>query len=118
MVRLRLVLAVLLGMAAAAVAASPAQAAAGLTATYSSVDNGSWRMAKFVVANPTAAAITGWTLDFDVPAGLSVGQGYNGTVTQTGSHVSVVNAYYNATVAPGATTEPYSFWFIATGTNA
>jgi chitinase len=99
--------------------ATPAQAAGpGLTAAYSSVDNGSWRQAKFIVSNPTGAAITGWTIEFDVQAGLTVGQGYNGTVTQTGNHVSVTNAYYNATVNAGATTEPYSFWFIATGTNA
>jgi chitinase len=116
----RILAAVLIGVSATAVSvATPASAAGpGLTATFSSTDNGSWRMAKYVVANPTSASITGWTIEFDVPAGLTVGQGYNGTVTQTGSHVSVVNAFYNGTVAAGATTEPYSFWFIATGTNA
>jgi hypothetical protein len=37
----------------------------GLAAFYSSVDNGSWRMAKFIVANPTTAwsiqQKTAWT---------------------------------------------------------
>jgi chitinase len=107
--------AVLIGIGGAVAVASPALAAAGLTATFSSVDNGSWRMDKYIVKNPTTAAITGWTIEFDVPAGVTVGQGYNGTLTQSGNHVTVVNAYYNANVAPGASTEPYSFWFIATG---
>jgi chitinase len=97
------------------VAAAPALAAPGLIATYSTVDNGSWRQAKYVISNPTATSVTGWTIDFDVPAGLVVGTPFNGTVTQTGSHLSVVNAHYNGTVAPGANTEPFSFWFIATG---
>src|SRR3954454_21230238 len=106
----RLLTSLCAGILLAGFFSAPAHAAAaGLTATYTSVDNGSWRMAKFIVSNPTTAAITGWKIDFDVPPGLTVGQGYNGTVTQTGSHVTAVNAYYNGTVAPGATTEPYSF---------
>jgi chitinase len=47
-----------------------------------------------------------------------MGSFYNGTATQSGSHVTVVNAYYNGTVAAGRTTEPYSPWFIATGSGA
>jgi chitinase len=107
--------ALLAGIGGAVAVGAPAQAAAGLTATFSSVDNGSWRMDKYIVSNPATSAITNWKIEFDVPAGITVGQGYNGTLTQAGSHVTVVNAYYNATVAPGASTEPYSFWFIATG---
>ncbi|MFD0592728.1 cellulose binding domain-containing protein [Catellatospora coxensis] len=75
-------------------------------------------MDKFVVANPTSAAITGWTLEFDLPAGVTMSNFYNGTASQSGSHVTVVNAHYNGTVAAEASTEPYSPWFIAYGSGA
>jgi chitinase len=115
----RLFAAVLLTVSAAVAIPGTAHAATpGLTAVFSAADNGTYWVDKYVVTNPTAASITGWTLEFDVPAGLTVGSGYNGTVTRTGNHVTVVNAYYNGTVAAGRNTEPYSFWFIATGTNS
>src|SRR5262245_12814531 len=97
---------------------APAQAAPGLTATFSAANNGSWILDKLVVANPTSAPITGWTLEFDLPAGVTMGGFYNGTATQNGNHVTVVNAHYNGTVAAGASTEPYSPWFIAYGSGA
>ncbi|MFC7241887.1 glycosyl hydrolase family 18 protein [Catellatospora aurea] len=62
--------------------------------------------------------MTGWTLEFDLPAGVTMSNFYNGTATQSGSHVTVVNAHYNGTVAAGASTEPYSPWFIAYGSGA
>ncbi|BCJ46011.1 chitinase [Actinoplanes ianthinogenes] len=105
-------------LAAIVAAPSPAVAASGLTASFSSADNGSWYQDKYIISNPTTSAITGWTIDFDLPAGVSMSNSYNGTVTRNGSHVTVVNAHYNGTVAAGATTEPYSFWFIATGSSA
>ncbi|MFF5229098.1 glycosyl hydrolase family 18 protein [Dactylosporangium sp. NPDC000521] len=115
----RLFAAILLTVSAAVAIPGTAHAApAGLTAAYSAADYGTYWVDKYVVSNPTSASITGWTLEFDVPAGLNVGTGYNGTVTRTGNHVTVVNAHYNGTVAAGRNTEPYSFWFIATGTNA
>ena len=98
---------------------SPATAApAGLTASFSSADNGSWWLAKFVVTNQTGAPITGWTLEFDLPAGMTMGNFYNGRATQSGSHVTVVNEHYNGTVPAGGSTEPYSPWFIASGPGA
>ena len=113
----RALLTTLLVVAALALAA-PAQAAPGLTATFSAANNGSWFLDKFVVANPTTASVAGWTLEFDLPAGVTMGNFYNGVATQTGSHVRATNAHYNATVAAGATTEPYSPWFIAYGGGA
>ncbi|GHJ44111.1 chitinase [Catellatospora sp. TT07R-123] len=110
-------LAVCLGVAVALPGAAAA-APNGLTATFSSVNNGSWFQDKFVVNNPTTGSITGWTLEFDLPAGVTMSNFYNGTPTQSGSHVTVVNAHYNGTVAAGANTEPYSPWFIAYGSGA
>ncbi|MFJ1707704.1 glycosyl hydrolase family 18 protein [Kitasatospora sp. NPDC088346] len=93
----------------ALLAATPAHAAGRLTASFTTADNGSWWKGTFVVRNDNAAAVTGWTLEFDLPAGVTVSSSYNGTATVSGRHVSAVNAYYNATV------QPYSFWFVATG---
>src|SRR5689334_23357454 len=39
--------------------ALPAYAATGLSATFSSADNGSWFLDKYVVANPTTATVNG-----------------------------------------------------------
>ncbi|RZU48669.1 chitinase (glycosyl hydrolase family 18) [Krasilnikovia cinnamomea] len=110
--------AALLTSGAAVGVAAPAHAAAGLTATFSSADNGSWYLDKYVIANPTSASITGWTLEFDLPPGVTMGSAYNGTATTSGGHVTVGNAHYNGTVPAGGTTEPYSFWFVATGSPA
>lgn len=81
----RALLATVLVVAALAPAA-PAQAAPGLTATFSAANNGSWFLDEFVVANPTAASIAGWTLEFDLPAGVTMGNFYNGVANCTVFH--------------------------------
>ncbi|GHA91911.1 glycosyl hydrolase family 18 protein [Streptomyces termitum] len=108
--------ALLLPLAALTALASPAQAAGTLTATFTTQDNGSWWKGTYVVRNTGTAPVTGWTLEFDLPAGVTVSGNYNGEVTVSGRHVTVKNAFYNATVAAGGTTEPYSYWFTAGGT--
>ncbi|MFG2824672.1 glycosyl hydrolase family 18 protein [Kitasatospora sp. NPDC048365] len=116
--RVRARLLALLGALAlpiALLAATPAHAAGRLTATFTTADNGSWWKGTYVVRNDNAAAVTGWTIEFDLPAGVTVGSSYNGQATVSGRHVTATNAYYNGTVQPHATTEPYSFWFVATG---
>lgn len=92
-----------------------AQAAPGLSATFSAADNGSWWLGKFVIRNDTSAAVESWTLEFDLPATVRMGNSFNGTVTQNGTHVTVANAFYNGRIAPGATTEPFSFSFVGEG---
>ncbi|MEU3076603.1 glycosyl hydrolase family 18 protein [Streptomyces laurentii] len=96
-------------------AAAPARAAGVLTAEFHAEDNGSWWRGVLVVRNGTATALNGWTLEFDLPAGVSVTSHYNGDATVTGRHVTVRNAHYNGTVAAGGSTDPYSYWFLATG---
>ncbi|WP_327272060.1 glycosyl hydrolase family 18 protein [Streptomyces sp. NBC_01224] len=95
--------------------AAPAHAAGKLTATFASADNGSWWKGTYVLHNDTDTAVTGWSLEFDLPAGVAIDTSYNGAVTTRGSHITAVNAHYNGTVAAHSTTEPYSFWFVATG---
>ncbi|WP_129306103.1 glycosyl hydrolase family 18 protein [Streptomyces sp. L2] len=107
--------ALILPLAALTGLAAPAQAAGTLTATFSTQDNGSWWKGAYVVHNSGTAAVSGWTLEFDLPAGVSVTGHYNGDATVSGRHVTVHNAFYNASVPAGGSTEPYSYWFIANG---
>ncbi|MFH8410251.1 glycosyl hydrolase family 18 protein [Streptomyces sp. NPDC018019] len=95
--------------------ASPARAAGTLTAAFTTEDNGSWWKGTYVVRNGGSAAVTGWTLEFDLPAGVTISGHYNGGATVDGRHVTVRNAHYNATVPAGGSTDPFSYWFIANG---
>ncbi|MFD7668157.1 glycosyl hydrolase family 18 protein [Streptomyces sp. NPDC059788] len=95
--------------------AAPAQAAGTLTAAFSTQDNGSWWKGTYVVRNGGSAAVTGWTLEFDLPAGVTISGHYNGDATVNGRHVTVKNAHYNANVPASGSTEPFSYWFIASG---
>ncbi|GLF96589.1 glycosyl hydrolase family 18 protein [Streptomyces yaizuensis] len=105
----------LLPLAALAGLASPAQAAGTLTAAFTTQNNGSWWKGTYTVRNTGTAPVTGWTLEFDLPAGVTLTGHYHGEATVTGSRVTVKNAYYNATVPAGGTTEPWSYWFVANG---
>ncbi|MFH8749698.1 glycosyl hydrolase family 18 protein [Streptomyces rimosus] len=95
--------------------AAPAQAAGTLTAAFAAQENGSWWKGTYVVRNGGSAAVTGWTLEFDLPAGVTISGHYNGDATVNGRHVTVKNAHYNATVPAGGSTDPFSYWFIASG---
>jgi len=50
----------------------------------------------------TTTAVTGWTLGFDLPAGSSVQNGWNGSWSQQGTAVTVRDAGWNAAVPAGA----------------
>ncbi|MFF9409707.1 glycosyl hydrolase family 18 protein [Streptomyces anandii] len=108
--------ALLLPFAALTALATPAHAAGTLTATFTTQDNGSWWKGTYIVHNSGTAPVNGWTLEFDLPAGVSISGNYNGEVTVSGRHMTVKNAFYNANVPAGGSTEPYSYWFTATGT--
>ncbi|MFJ8436475.1 glycosyl hydrolase family 18 protein [Kitasatospora sp. NPDC094019] len=105
----------LLPIAAITTLATPANAAGKLTAAFTTENNGSWWKGTYIVRNDNAAAVNGWTLEFDLPAGVTIQNSYNGTATVSGRHVTAVAAFYNANVPAGRTTEPYSFWFVANG---
>ncbi|MFD5831530.1 glycosyl hydrolase family 18 protein, partial [Lentzea sp. NPDC060358] len=84
--------------------AAPAQAATGITATFSRTGTSG----KFVVANTSAAALTGWSLKFDLPAGVTATNPQNATITQNGTRVTLTPAFYINTIPAGRDTEPYS----------
>ncbi|MFI6482952.1 glycosyl hydrolase family 18 protein [Nonomuraea sp. NPDC050663] len=77
---------------------------APVAAEYSVAGNA----AKFVVKNNTTTALNGWSIVFDLPAGVTASNAEHASLTQTGRTVTLTPAHYNTTVAAGRTTEPYS----------
>ncbi|MCR6483917.1 cellulose-binding domain-containing protein [Amycolatopsis sp. OK19-0408] len=102
--------AVLLGAATISAAlaltgAVTAQAAApNLSATFAqtSVWTGGYG-AGYTIANRGDAPATGWTVEFDLPAGTAVSSSWSSVKTQAGQHYKFTNAGFNGTVKPGAT---------------
>ncbi|MEU6752704.1 glycosyl hydrolase family 18 protein [Spirillospora sp. NPDC046719] len=92
----------------------PPPTVAAVTAEYSV--NGT--QAKFVVANSTATAVDGWTIVFDLPSGVTASGAQNGTISQSGTTVTLSSVYYNSSVAAGKTTEPYSPTFTVSRSGA
>ncbi|WP_394835691.1 glycosyl hydrolase family 18 protein [Pendulispora rubella] len=84
--------------------ASPVLAAGRLTAALAL--NGT--TGEYTVTNKSTEAVTGWAITFDVPSGVTVTSGEHGTVSQSGTHVTVTPAYYINTLQPGRSTYPYS----------
>ncbi|GAA4091286.1 glycosyl hydrolase family 18 protein [Nonomuraea soli] len=77
---------------------------APVAAEYSVAGNA----AKFIVKNNTTTALNGWSIVFDLPAGVTASNAEHASLTQTGRTVTLTPAHYNTTVAAGRTTEPYS----------
>jgi cellulase/cellobiase CelA1 len=57
--------------------------------------------AGFTITNTGSTAINGWNLQFSFPNGQTITQLWNGSYTQSGSNVTVTNASFNGTIAPG-----------------
>jgi hypothetical protein len=84
--------------------ASPGGAAT-CSGTYSVVN--SWPggfQGQVVVRNTGSAPLNGWQLGWTFPGSQAVSSLWNGSYTQSGSHVTVTNQSYNGTLAPGAST--------------
>ncbi|MET9224652.1 protein kinase [Lentzea sp. NPDC003310] len=64
------------------------------------------------VGNTSGRGLTGWTITWQPAAGHTIGNLWNGTLTQNATEVTVTNAGHNAVLAAGATT---SFGFVAAG---
>ena len=58
------------------------------------------------------AAINGWTVKWNLAAGQTITQVWNGTLTTAGSTATVGNAPYNGSLAAAAST---TFGFLANG---
>ncbi|ASR54546.1 cellulase family glycosylhydrolase [Cellulomonas sp. PSBB021] len=57
------------------------------------------------VKNTGTSALSGWSLQFTLPAGQKLEQGWSGTWSQSGQTVTVTNATWNGTLAAGGTVE-------------
>src|SRR5256714_4318089 len=91
----------------------PAKAAGGVTGTFSKdSDWGSGYQAKYTITNGGTAAISSWTVTFDLPSGLTLGSYWDATATSSGQHVTAKNREYNGSIAPGASA---SFGFLVGG---
>ncbi|MFD7655284.1 glycosyl hydrolase family 18 protein [Actinosynnema sp. NPDC059797] len=99
-----LVAALALAVPALVVPVSPATAAGGLTAAFTRTGT----TGSFVVTNPTSAAVSGWSIKFDLPAGVTASNPQHSTLTQAGTRVTLTPAFYIGTLQPGRTTDPYS----------
>jgi hypothetical protein len=58
--------------------------------------------ANVTVANTGSSAMNGWTLGFTFPGDQRVTNGWNATVSQSGTAVTATNVAFNAAIAPGA----------------
>ncbi|NYF38489.1 lysophospholipase L1-like esterase [Streptosporangium sandarakinum] len=58
-----------------------------------------------VITNTGSSPINGWSLAFTLPGGQTVTGGWNATYTPAGGRITARNVTYNASLAPGASTE-------------
>ncbi|WP_329129288.1 cellulose binding domain-containing protein [Streptomyces sp. NBC_01476] len=83
--------------------APPASAAGGVGATFAKTsDWGSGYQAQYTVLNGSSATISSWKVEFDLPAGSSVGSYWDALLTQSGTHYTFTNRDYNGSLAPNA----------------
>ncbi|MGA5302064.1 family 43 glycosylhydrolase [Nucisporomicrobium flavum] len=80
---------------------SSARAAAACRVTYTVTNQWQGGFGASVTIDNLGDPITGWRLGWAFTAGQSVTQLWNGSVTQSGSQVTVTNAEYNASLPTG-----------------
>lgn len=68
--------------------------------------------AEVTVRNTSPRGVTGWTVTWQPSAGHTIGNLWNGTLTQNATAVTVTNAGHNAVLPAGGTT---AFGFVAAG---
>ncbi|MFI9010073.1 glycosyl hydrolase family 18 protein [Actinosynnema sp. NPDC053489] len=84
------------------VVAPAASGAGGVSATFSKgSDWGTGYEGKYTIKNGSTAALTSWTVEFDLPAGHKVSSVWDASYTTSGQHVTVKNTW-NGNVGVGA----------------
>ncbi|WP_165985494.1 glycoside hydrolase family 48 protein [Streptomyces sp. YIM 98790] len=84
---------------------SSAQAAEfGCEVDYTANDWGSGFTANVTLRNTGTSAIDGWTLTYSYTGNQQLQQGWSGQWSQSGQNITVRNAAWNGTIAPGAST--------------
>ncbi len=87
--------------AAAVLTANSATAAAGCQVTYTVTNQWPGGFGANVIINNLGDPVTNWTLTWSFSAGQTITQLWSGSVTQSGSQVSVTNASYNGSIPTG-----------------
>ncbi|OLF05342.1 chitinase [Actinophytocola xinjiangensis] len=83
---------------------TPAAAAPGLTATYTTVsDWGTGFEGKITIANTSGTTLNGWTVEFDLPAGATITSSWDAQRTSSGQHHTFRNPTWAPTLPSGAT---------------
>jgi hypothetical protein len=70
------------------------------------------------IQNTGTTAISNWQLKWTFPGNQLIGQLWNGNVSQSGENVTVTNASYNGSIAPGATASGIGFTATYSGANS
>jgi hypothetical protein len=107
----RLAAAVVVGLGAITVLPTAAHAATAVFVKESQWSTG--YTGKMTVHNTSGATLTSWQVEFDLPAGTTLGSYWNARMTRDGSHFVFTNQPWNGTLAPDAST---SFGWVASGT--
>jgi lysophospholipase L1-like esterase len=81
-----------------------AHAATGCTVTYKITSQWTGGFGASVDVTNLGDPLTTWKLTWSFTAGQTISQLWNGTVTQSGSNVTVANAAWNGSIGTGATT--------------
>ncbi|WP_410654311.1 glycosyl hydrolase family 18 protein [Amycolatopsis sp. lyj-112] len=82
----------------------PASAAGGVGASLTKgSDWGSGWEGKYTISNNSGAALSSWTVEFDLASGHSIASLWDGSYTVSGQHVTVKNTW-NGTVSNGGST--------------
>ncbi|MGI5152817.1 cellulose binding domain-containing protein [Plantactinospora sp. CA-294935] len=109
------VLAAALTLGVAAVVLLPTRAQAATSAFQKEREWSTGYLGKMTVRNDTAATMTGWRVQFELPAGTSIGQYWNAELTRVGTRHVFTSLPWNGALAAGAST---SFGWIAAGTGS
>ncbi|MFD2763244.1 glycosyl hydrolase family 18 protein [Micromonospora eburnea] len=97
----------------AAVPMATASAAGSVTATFAKVqDWGTGHETRVTVTNGTSASVDTWRIEFDLPAGTTIGTFWDADVTSSGNHYVAVKKSWAGPLAPGAS---FSWGYNGTG---
>nr|WP_225312216.1 lytic polysaccharide monooxygenase [Microbispora cellulosiformans] len=94
---------------------SPSSGPGGCSATYKVVSSWGGGFQGEVSVKAGSSSIGGWTVKWTQPSGGTITQVWNGTLSQSGSNISVQNVNYNGSLSAGAST---TFGFLANGTSS
>jgi glycosyl hydrolase family 64 (putative beta-1,3-glucanase)/cellulose binding protein with CBM2 domain len=101
-----------LAVAGTAWIALPASAAGATATIVKTSDWGSGWQAAVTIDNGGTSALTSWKIEFDLPAGTTVGSFWDADMVASGNHRTFTNRGWNGSVPAGAKT---SFGFIGAG---